>query len=641
MTRRSAIRPKAITDRFITRICGRLAQNKPVRRSLPIWGRVNIDRQLPFLCVYRRPVRGDDAGTERLVTSEASYLTASATARVRPGLPELVRAIVRTTADQFGAFLLIELWADRGDEEATVPEGTLRKPRFRIFCPKDPEPGEFLDRFEEILSGIRIRGQTAHVEVVEGMRGWPARFAPLLPVSDAAELGCSVLGLQVAPVYRSAAGGEVHPLVLRDLRRTLSRALRRVFHEFATSRTTHRPRHHYVLGRRAVVKAVWEADLRLAAVSNSFDFLLQVTPVNTDRAWRRFRSNRFERDPVFHYRPLPVTPGILKRQLYAPFIERIEDPALLQIFREKQDELDRQITMLSDINTKRFVHGSILLYGAVDGKTLRAAEQLLDRLPSRTRDDSREGHLDAASFAQRARLEIDRYRSVWDGVQSAVHLRNDVPSGLMVSHGSLLVGRQTRIPTTRVEALLQHEIGTHVLTYYNGRAQPFRLLYSGLAGYEPLQEGLAVLAEHLVGGLSRPRMRLLAARVVAVQRLVEGASFVETFRELDRTHDFDQRTAFTITMRVYRGGGFTKDAVYLRGLIDLLGHLKKGGALEPLLVGKVGAQHVAIVEELRWREVLRPTPLRPRYLDAPGTADRLERVRAGITPLELVEGRRR
>ena len=357
--------------------------------------------------------------------------------------------------------------------------------------------------------------------------------------------------------------------------------------------------------------------------------------------WRRFRSNRFERDPVFHYRPLPVTPGILKRQLYAPFIERIEDPALLQIFREKQDELDRQITMLSDINTKRFVHGSILLYGAVDGKTLRAAEQLLDRLPSRTRDDSREGHLDAASFAQRARLEIDRYRSVWDGVQSAVHLRNDVPSGLMVSHGSLLVGRQTRIPTTRVEALLQHEIGTHVLTYYNGRAQPFRLLYSGLAGYEPLQEGLAVLAEHLVGGLSRPRMRLLAARVVAVQRLVEGASFVETFRELDRTHDFDQRTAFTITMRVYRGGGFTKDAVYLRGLIDLLGHLKKGGALEPLLVGKVGAQHVAIVEELRWREVLRPTPLRPRYLDAPGTADRLERVRAGITPLELVEGRRR
>ena len=136
-------------------------------------------------------------------------------------------------------------------------------------------------------------------------------------------------------------------------------------------------------------------------------------------------------------------------------------------------------------------------------------------------------------------------------------------------------------------------------------------------------------------------MRLLAARVLAARRLVEGASFIETFRELDRAQDFDQRTAFTITMRVYRGGGFTKDAVYLRGLIDLLGHLKKGGALEPLLVGKVGAQHVAIVEELRWREVLRPTPLRPRYLDAPGTADRLERVRAGITPLELVEGRRR
>ena len=86
-----------------------------------------------------------------------------------------------------------------------------------------------------------------------------------------------------------------------------------------------------------------------------------------------------------------------------------------------------------------------------------------------------------------------------------------------------------------------------MLTYYNGRAQPFRQLYSGLAGYDALQEGLAVLAEYLVGGLTRPRLRLLAARVLAAQSVTDGASFVDCFRQLEG-QGFDQRTAFGIAV---------------------------------------------------------------------------------------------
>ena len=77
---------------------------------------------------------------------------------------------------------------------------------------------------------------------------------------------------------------------------------------------------------------------------------------------------------------------------------------------------------------------------------------------------------------------------------------------------------------------------------------------------------MGVLAEFLVGGLTRPRLRLLAARVLAVQQMLEGAAFQEVFQELDREHFFERRIAFTIAMRVFRGGGLTKDLVYLRGL---------------------------------------------------------------------------
>jgi hypothetical protein len=53
---------------------GRLEANKRIRRNLPRWGRIHIDRQLPFLCVYRQPTRRRDDGTERLIMGQPAYL---------------------------------------------------------------------------------------------------------------------------------------------------------------------------------------------------------------------------------------------------------------------------------------------------------------------------------------------------------------------------------------------------------------------------------------------------------------------------------------------------------------------------------------------------------------------------------------
>ena len=216
-----------------------------------------------------------------------------------------------------------------------------------------------------------------------------------------------------------------------------------------------------------------------------------------------------------------------------------------------------------------------------------------------------------------------------------VELRSDV-AGLMVSHGNLLVSTRSRIPASRVEALIQHEVGTHLLTYHNGRAQKLRQLSVGLASHDALQEGLAVLAEYLVGGLSRPRMRLLAARVVAARSLLDGASFIDTFRELDLRHDLSRQTAFVVTMRIYRSGGLTKDAVYLKGLRQILDYVGRGGALEPLFVGKIAAKHIPVIRELQWRGVLRDPPLTPRYMSDPEALARLDRVGQGMSVRELV-----
>jgi len=629
-------RSETISTCFIASVKERLAENKAVRRKLPVWGRLHIDRQLPFLCVYRHPPAGGDSGTERLVTSEAAYLIASGSSRLQAGLRELVGSIAAAMTERFGAFLIVEVWSLKGADsgEAAGPESM--RPRFRLVVPARSDLGTALPSFEKHLGGIRIARQAAQVAVARSA-GWsPKRFPPLLSEEDAGRLNCAVAGLEVAPIYRNPVGGEIYPAVLRQLRRGLTKALRRTFYDFVRSRTSRLPEHYHVLGRRALVKAVWEVDGRVAEVSDSFDLLLQITPTNSAAARREFERGRYQKKPLFHYRPLPVDPVLLKRRLFSAPVERIEDPALAEIFREKIDELDRRITMLGDINTRRLLQESIQVYGKVSGDLMRTAEEILRAVPPRARNGRGDGYLDADGFARLAREELDHYRRQWQELDADIQIRDDIPAGLMVSRGSLLIGAGTRLAAGRAEALLHHEVGTHVLTYYNGRAQSLRQLYSGLAGYEALQEGIAVLAEYLVGGLSRVRMRLLAGRVVAVGHLVDGASFVETFRSLREAHGFSSDGALTITMRVFRGGGLTKDAVYLKGLVQLLDYLGEGRPLEPLFIGKIALGHVPIIHELRMRGVLRDPPLRPRYLDREEAAAKLARLRRGACLRDLL-----
>ena len=90
-------------------------------------------------------------------------------------------------------------------------------------------------------------------------------------------------------------------------------------------------------------------------------------------------------------------------------------------------------------------------------------------------------------------------------------------------------------------------------------------------------------------------------------------------------------------MRVYRGCGLTKDAAYLRGLVEILDYLHRGGDIEPLLVGKIAADHVPLIQELRLRKVLGPPPLRPRYMEEARVADKLQQLRQGRSVLQLVE----
>ena len=299
--------------------------------------------------------------------------------------------------------------------------------------------------------------------------------------------------------------------------------------------------------------------------------------------------------------------------------------------------------MIAARETRAFREASRVLYGSVEAPLLGAAEAILGRTEPAAGREGRaragEEHVDCHAMRREAHRMIRAYRAQRMRFAARVSLRGDLPAGLMVSGPRLLISRHTRVARRRVEALLSHEIGVHLFTYFSGDAQGLRLFRSGLAGYEAAQEGLAVLAEYLVGGMTAARLRRLAARVVGCAAMLDDAEFPETWRLLTHRHGLAGADAFDVTLRLYRSGGFAKDAIYLRGLLQLLAHLKAKGSLEPFWLGKIGMAHLPLIEELFARGLLRPPSSRPAFLAHPAAAGRLEALRAGLAPVDLLTER--
>ncbi len=122
--------------------------------------------------------------------------------------------------------------------------------------------------------------------------------------------------------------------------------------------------------------------------------------------------------------------------------------------------------------------------------------------------------------------------------------------------------------------LLMHEAFVHTLTGLNGREQPLlKSMARGAPRTTATQEGLATLAEMMSGSMDIERMKRISLRIIAIEKAINGADFVDIFR-LFLEEGQNEADSFTSAQRVFRGvplsGGaaFTKDTVYLHGLLS-------------------------------------------------------------------------
>ena len=156
--------------------------------------------------------------------------------------------------------------------------------------------------------------------------------------------------------------------------------------------------------------------------------------------------------------------------------------------------------------------------------------------------------------------------------------------------------------------LLEHEAFVHSLTALNGREQPnLKSLALNSPRNTATQEGLATFAELMSGSIDIERMKRISLRIVAIHKAMHGADFIDVFRFFHYAGQSDA-DSFTSAMRVFRGaptsGGaaFTKDTVYLHGLLSVHTFFRwalKNGKLKlcrSLFAGKMTLHDVLALE---------------------------------------------
>lgn len=608
---------RILEPRLVKSIGRSFQKGKSIRRNLPLGSKLVIDQKLPYICVYRFG-ETPDPYISSLLKTQGAWLIANCALDVSP----LLRQLIDVATQDFKSYLIVEIWSN------TNKEG---RKNIQIWHPGDKisttidalEKGLF--EFNDLLPGIEITR-------VDSNQRHPDTLEPLIALDELKKTGTLLIGLAIPPLFSDAETRQEYPLFFQRLRRQFAKVIKLAAYEFVRLQSDNKFEHYLMLGKTRLDNLVRSADRRISEISERMDFILRVTPVNSTEEWIRFKENNFSKSPAFSYRLISIDPEIEKRKLFNIPLENIEHPTLAFLLRDKRMELEKQLIMLEERGTPEFMHTSQSIFGEVDDHIKGVAISLLnDQLPN---EQPESDMVNAVGFARAAEEELDRYRPYFPRIPLTVKIKDNI-SGILVSGSDLLIGKELNMSASRVNALIQHEVGTHMLTYCNGHAQPIDLMYAGFAGYEQLQEGMAVLSEYLVGGLDVNRLKLLAARVIAVDTLEGGADFIETFNLLLKDYGFKSYTAFNISMRVHRGGGYTKDAIYLKGLVELLGFIKDGGNLSSLYAGKFALKHLPLIEELTHLRILHQPKL-PAFLSTPAAEEKLNKIRRGMSLRDLI-----
>lgn len=298
--------------------------------------------------------------------------------------------------------------------------------------------------------------------------------------------------------------------------------------------------------------------------------------------------------------------------------------------RRFADITEETAILLSQAGTPGFHGHSRALYGGptspvADGKT--TALDLANRLDALLSEFDTPAHkLEPPEqlSAEALKARLDKTLPLYFGKAAPrVDVASDVSAKAAAGRDYIKLREDALFSDLDEQQLLQHEALIHIATGINGANQPhFPILGEAYPGNARTQEGLAVFAEFISGALDPRRFKRLADRVIAINMSAEGADFLQLYQFFRDRGDADAPfEAFESARRVVRGGlvngggPFTKDSIYLQGLLEVHNYLRAavraGDAsfISLLFVGKIDLDDLGAMKFLREAGLL----AEPRY----------------------------
>lgn len=339
-----------------------------------------------------------------------------------------------------------------------------------------------------------------------------------------------------------------------------------------------------------------DIDKDIDELVRKIELLSYVNPVNIEEEKVRFFESKYLTDPEFLYPEINFDKFDLHRELFAQPIELIEDPDIRNLYEDIIYTYSGLIQCIETIGSgKKFYYNCLHCFGTPTEKDVENAKFILHFED----EDPKEERFAPKYNSKQTEVFFKDFSKDYDFDFEISHSKKISAAAMVLNHiKTLVLNENHSFSAHELDVLNNHEIGVHMVTTMNGLLHPLKIFSHGFPNYEETQEGLAVFAEYMSNNLTVKRLKELAYRVIAVDSLAKGYDFSKTFRLLHNQFDLNRERAFYITLRVHRGGGFTKDYLYLTGLKKIYDFYKKGHDLSPLLTGKVTLEYLDEINAL-------------------------------------------
>lgn len=402
-----------------------------------------------------------------------------------------------------------------------------------------------------------------------------------------------VLATEIKKVYCDELTGELYPLIIESLAEQFKKAITLTAEHFARqyTRLTRVIHNGFLPFERD--QELYQIDKQLFRQVRDMEILNFVNPLNLEAAKKDFYKSRYRKDPAFRYKQLAVDPYTFKRQLYLHPIEKIHDVSLRQLYHRIIDAYSDKVDIIATIGTEAFKYNSLRYFGEPSEQDVKNASYIL-HFADRT-DEKPRILLDARQVREHFLEVVSGY-----GFNCKVEISRQITSKVLISnrHKIIRIRKDARFSQAEVLALSEHEIGVHMLTTVNAREQKLKVFRMGFPNNTHTQEGLAILSEYLSGNLTISRLKILALRVMIASLMMKNYSFAQSFQYIMDEYHPEPDQAFYLVARIYRGGGFTKDYLYLNGFRDIFRAYRKKTRLQHLLIGKTSLDYLPLIDEM-------------------------------------------